>query len=192
MCSYSFAQHYWQPSVFTQSPPYLQKSVPLIIMLNDCLSFSFSCRTLEFCRVLDNKIIQIQYFQKIFHIMSLNFRSTSFSRTADVQLFIDQFAWQLVVYICGNFMSTHINVHPQWVSGADVCDGIKRVEGSIHGSSCCGVHIEWNQTLEHSSSTFKTMGQFWENLYFSNLLIVHYELSAFIFSVLVLTAVFFH
>lgn len=61
----------------------------------------------------------------------------------------------LSLSICGNFVWSHINVHPQRVGGADVCDGVQRVHGSVHGGSCCGVHIEWNQTLECSSSTFQ-------------------------------------
>ena len=42
----------------------------------------------------------------------------------------------------------NINMHPQRVSMANVCDGIKRIEGSIHRGACCRIYVEWNQTLE--------------------------------------------
>lgn len=53
-------------------------------------------------------------------------------------------------------MCSHVNVQPQRVSGADVGDGLKGVDGSVHGGSRCGVHVEGNQTLEHGSRKFQS------------------------------------
>lgn len=130
--------------------------MPLNISLNDCLSF------------FHGKIMI-----HLFEDLSTWCACTSWagpvilSRTADVLLFTDLYCFLgSLLCVCGNFVSSHINVHPQWVSGADVCDGIERVDGSIHGGSCCGVHIERNQTLEHSSSTFQFKGSVMRDLVF--------------------------
>lgn len=45
----------------------------------------------------------------------------------------------------------YINMHPQIVSMADVCDGTERIKGSINRGACCRIHIEWNQTLEREN-----------------------------------------
>lgn len=42
----------------------------------------------------------------------------------------------------------YINMQPQIVSMADVCNVIEKIKGSIHRGACRRIHIEWNQTLE--------------------------------------------
>lgn len=108
--------------------------------------------------VLNQQILfhLIQYFPEIFHMTSLNFMGASNVWTG-LQMFSCSSISLLgsLLCMCESCVSSHVNVHPQWVSRADVCDVIKGVKGSVHSGSCCGIHIEWNQTLEQSSSTFE-------------------------------------
>lgn len=48
-------------------------------------------------------------------------------------------------------LQPYINMHPQVVSTADVCDVTERIEGSIHCGARCCVYVEWNQTLRNNS-----------------------------------------
>lgn len=52
-----------------------------------------------------------------------------------------------IAFVWEWYLAPYINMHPHCVTMTDVCNGTERIKGSIHCGTCCGIHIEWNQTL---------------------------------------------
>ena len=61
---------------------------------------------------------------------------------------------------------SYIDMHPQRVSLANICNVIERIKGSIYcGTSCC-IDVEWNQTLQYRTRCKFTVIQLTEAEWF--------------------------